>query len=101
MELEKPFPQNLHRFFEDVDEVAYFEANVNYTLIHLKNGKKHLISYTLKRFEEMLSHNHNFTRIHRSFIVNNGLIKKKGIDNVLLKSGLRLPVSRRRRVVNA
>ena len=97
MEPEKPYPRNLHHIFQDVSEVAYFEANTNYTFIHLKNGEKHLLSYTLKRFEEMLGDDLNFSRIHRSYLVNTRHIRHRSTCEVMLKDGLVLPVARRRR----
>jgi two-component system LytT family response regulator len=53
----------------EIANIIMFEAHINYTTIHLKNGKKIMISKTLKSFEELLL-NHHFYRIHRAFLIN-------------------------------
>ena len=52
-----------------IANIIMFEAHINYTTIHLKNGKKIMVSKTLKSFEELLL-NHHFYRIHRAFLIN-------------------------------
>ncbi len=61
-----------------ISEILYCQADDNYTQIHLENGHK-LVSKTLKYFEEMLAE-HDFIRVHKSYLVNvNSIIKyKKG-----------------------
>ncbi|AWV99030.1 LytR/AlgR family response regulator transcription factor [Arcticibacterium luteifluviistationis] len=89
--------KTLTKYVKHFDEITHFEADVNYTHIHLQNGEQHTVSCTLKRFEEMLE-NTSFLRIHRSYIVNPRHIKKSNRNEVLMSDGLRLPVARRRRV---
>ena len=89
-------PKNLTKYVKHFDEITHFEADVNYTHIHLQNGKQYTVSCTLKRFEEILQHT-EFLRIHRSYIVNRLHIKKSNRHEVLMSDGLRLPVARRRK----
>ena len=49
--------------------IILLEAKGNYTVIHLKNGKRMMIAKTLKSLEEKLD-NHHFYRIHRAFLIN-------------------------------
>jgi two-component system LytT family response regulator len=58
-----------------VNDILYCEASSNYTLIFTFDGKKHVVSRTLKEYEDMLSE-HNFFRIHNSYLINLNAIKK-------------------------
>ena len=86
--------------FVAVNEILYAEADGNYSRIFLQNKEKILISKTLKDLENLLS-NHPFVRIHQSFLVNLGHIKKyiKGEGGyVVLNNGVSLQVSRANRI---
>lgn len=76
-------------------DILYCQADDNYTQIYLKEGKKKLISKTLKYFEEALIH-FGFARIHKSYLVNVdeiiGYKKGKG-GSVVLSSGKEVLVS--------
>ena len=51
------------------EEILYCQADDNYTQIFLKDGKKKLISKTLKYFDELLSEL-GFLRSHKSHLIN-------------------------------
>jgi two-component system LytT family response regulator len=55
--------------FIEVDDIVSLQADSNYTIIHLKDMQKMVISKTLKEFEDLLDEAH-FARIHKSYIVN-------------------------------
>lgn len=82
----------------DTADIVYIEADSNYSVFHLQNNEKIIISKPLKEFEEMLDRQ-NFVRIHKSVIVNFRYVKgyshKNGLQ-VLLDDKTSLPVSRRR-----
>ncbi len=59
----------------NVNEIIRAEANDNYTNFYLTNGKKYLISKTLKYFDELLTE-FDFIRIHKSHLVNLQYITK-------------------------
>jgi two-component system LytT family response regulator len=61
--------------FIKVSDILYCAASSNYTEIYLTDGKKHLVSRTLKEYEEMLE-THDFFRIHHSYLINLNGIKK-------------------------
>ncbi|HEY0653739.1 MAG TPA: LytTR family DNA-binding domain-containing protein [Chryseosolibacter sp.] len=61
--------------FVSVDNILYCEASGNYTNIHMSDGRKFVVSRTLKEYEEMLD-GLDFFRIHNSFLINLHLIKK-------------------------
>jgi two-component system LytT family response regulator len=64
--------------FIKVGDIIKLESESNYTIIHMENNKKMLASKTLSVFEEMLE-NLNFSRVHRSFMIN--LTKVKNIQH--------------------
>jgi DNA-binding LytR/AlgR family response regulator len=78
--------------------ITHLEADVNYTVVYRECGSKEIVSYTLKRFEELLSDNTSFVRIHKGFIVNKAFIREIKPLNVVLHSGTVLPLARRRKI---
>ena len=81
------------------NEITYLEADINYTIFHLNNGKKIVSSFTLKKYETDIQLN-GFLRVHKSFLLNPQFIKhfsqhgKKG--TIQLTTGKVLEVSRRK-----
>ncbi len=80
------------------DEIIYCESDGNYTNIYLDNGKKLLISQTLKKVEEKLPED-TFYRIHNSFIINLNQVREylKNDGYVVLMNEKKIPVSRNRK----
>ncbi len=78
--------------------LIYLEASGNYTIFHWNEGSKNIFSYTLKHFENQLSSDLAFSRIHRKFLVNKKFIIYHDNNEVLLTNGIRLPVARRRSI---
>lgn len=78
----------------EISEILYCQADDNYTNIFV-NGKKKLVSKTLKYFEDILSEN-GFVRVHKSYLVNVNAIteyrKGKG-GSVVLSGGKEIMVS--------
>lgn len=52
-----------------LETILKCESDSNYTNIYLKNGRKVLVSRTLKEIEELLD-GHSFLRVHHSHLVN-------------------------------
>ena len=85
--------------FVKIEEIIYCEASSNYTQIFTNDGKKHLVSRTLKEYEDLLS-DHNFYRIHNSFLINLDSIKKyvRGEGGyVIMNNDVSLDVSKRKK----
>ncbi|MEJ5995969.1 LytTR family DNA-binding domain-containing protein [Pedobacter sp. Du54] len=83
--------------FIDLDEIISLQADSNYTIIHLKDMQKLVISKTLREFEDLLDE-HHFARIHKSYIVNLTYIKEYStIDGGVVKmiDGNQWSISRR------
>jgi two-component system LytT family response regulator len=82
-----------------VDEIVRCEAERNYSMFFLKDGKKIIVSSPMKDFEDILSEQ-GFFRLHKSHMVNlsfvNSYVKADG-GYVLLNDGTELPVSVRKK----
>jgi two-component system LytT family response regulator len=86
-------------FFVKVSSIVYCEASSNYTEIVTEDGRKHVVSRTLKEYDEMLSE-HNFYCIHNSYLVNLNAVKKyvRGEGgSVIMTTGQSLDVSKRKK----
>lgn len=78
-----------------LDEIIRFEAQGNYTKIHLANGTDLLSSKTLKKFNDQIT-SEEFFRIHKTHFVNVSFIKEvknEGNGYVILKDGTELPIA--------
>ena len=80
------------------NEVLLLKANINYTEIHLKCGKKIMMAKTLKVFYKEFE-KFGFFRVNRSVVINMKFVAKtdEQFQNLKLKNKLELKVSRRRR----
>ena len=85
--------------FMDLNDILYFEADGSYTTIHHKNGSD-LTVKKIKHFEDLLSNDKRFFRIHRSYLINVSLIKKyskkEGLS-VTYDERTLLPISREKK----
>jgi len=84
-----------------ISSIISCESDDNYTKLQLKNGKKMLITKSLKEMEEILEQ-HSFIRVHRYYIVNLNEIEKyiKGEGGYLLMSdGTSIDVARNKKEV--
>lgn len=61
--------------FLKISEIAFISAEGDYSMVNLINGKKGLVSKSMKEWEERLPKDF-FCRIHRSSIVNTEVIDK-------------------------
>lgn len=80
-------------------EIVRCEADRNYTMFFLENGKKIIVSHPLKDFEEILSEQ-GFYRLHKSHNVNLSFVEsyvKADGGYVVLSDGTELPVSVRKK----
>jgi len=85
--------------FVDAQDIVSCEANSNYTNIYLADGRKRVISKTLKEFEDMLSP-HQFFRPHNSFVINLNRVKEfiRGDGGYLvMENKMKIPVSKSRK----
>ena len=85
--------------FPYVKDIIRVESSNNYSTLYFTNGKKLMVSKTLKDFEDMLVQ-HNFFRVHNSHLINiSKIYKYNKLDGgvVVLENGDSIEVSRRRK----
>lgn len=85
--------------FVDAQDIICCEANSNYTNVYMGEGRKRVISKTLKEFEDMLSP-HQFFRPHHSFLVNLNQVREfiRGDGGFLvMENKMKIPVSKNRK----
>jgi DNA-binding LytR/AlgR family response regulator len=78
--------------------IVWVQGEESYAWVHMANKQCHLITLTLKWFEDQLS---EFIRVHKSALINPTHITEFDQSTsikaqVLLSSGIKLKVSRRR-----
>lgn len=83
--------------FVKLEDIFLLEADSMYTIFHLKNTKKTLISKPLKYFAGLLENKDMFYKPHRSYLVNlqylQKLVKKEG-TYIELENKFLVPVSK-------
>jgi len=81
----------------NLNELLYCETDKGYTTFYCEDGKKHMVSKTLKEFESQLLKS-SFTRPHQSFMVNLKFIDRYDKSGLIhLKNGKKIPVSIRKK----
>ena len=86
-------------YFVPVADILRIEADDNYSHIYTDGGQRHIVSKTIKFYEDLLTQD-NFFRVHKSHIVNMDYMTKfvKGEGgHVVMNDGKEIAVSRRRR----
>ncbi len=87
--------------FLPLAEITWIEADGAYARVHLQNGRSHLVRETLADLHPRLDPA-LFLRAHRSAIVNRSFVREvqtagRAEYYLVLESGQRVPLSRRRR----
>lgn len=77
-------------------QISHIESERNYSFIQLSNGKRELSSKNLAYFDDILIEK-GFYRCHRSYLVNRFHIEALTDGNFILKNGIEIPISRRKR----
>ncbi len=83
----------------NVKDIIRCESDNYYTMYYFTDGKKLLVSKTLKENEELLS-GYNFIRPHKSHLINTIYIKsfnKQDGGYIVMSDGSTIPVSRRKK----
>jgi len=85
--------------FVDPQDIVVCEANSNYTNVYLAEGRKRVISKTLKDFEDMLKP-FGFFRPHNSHLINLSRVREfiRGDGGYLvMENKMKIPVSKNKR----
>ena len=76
-------------------EITHLQGEGNYTYVYTSQGKRYLVSKTMKNVQEALRA--DFIRIHKSYIVNPEFVTARlETDLLLLSCGRKVPIARRR-----
>jgi DNA-binding LytR/AlgR family response regulator len=75
-----------------IDDIVYIKSDADYTEIHLEN-KKHLSTETLRFWEQSLPAL-QFSRIHKSYIVNTEKVLKVSGNQIHLEKQKVIPIGR-------
>jgi len=83
----------------NISEIEYCQSDNTYTTFYLSGGEKILVSKPMKEFTGILEE-YDFFRPHQSYLVNLHAISR--IDKsdggfVILKNGMEIPISSRRK----
>ena len=82
-----------------VEDIIRCEADSNYTFFYLIDGRKILISKTIKEYTELLK-NSGFVRVHQSHLINTSYIDrydKTSGRGLVMKDDSNIPVSKDRK----
>lgn len=85
--------------FIDISTITRCEADGKYTTCYLTDGHRIVSSRSIKEFEEQLT-DHNFFRVHHSYLINLKFIKKyyKGRGGyVIMNDEVSVPVAERKK----
>jgi two-component system, LytTR family, response regulator len=83
----------------ELDQIIRCEADRNYTSFFLTEGKKILVSRTLKEYETLLT-GHSFLRVQQSHLINLDYVERYDKGNggsVVMKDGSEVPLSAAKR----
>jgi two-component system LytT family response regulator len=86
-------------FFVNVEDIVRCEASGVYTVFHLNDGRKHMISKNIQKFEAVLLQ-YGFYRAHRSHMINITYAReyvKEGEGYLIMSDGAKVEVSRYRK----
>jgi len=85
--------------FITIREIVRCQAERNYSVFHMRNGEKVMVSKTLKEYDELLTPL-RFYRVHHSHLINLACVKKfirtEG-GSVLMDDGFEVGIARRRK----
>ncbi len=74
------------------NEVIYLKSLENYVQVHTVSGQVHTVVAALRNFEQQLPPS-VFSRIHRSFLINNRFVTAIERETVTLEGDIKMPIS--------
>lgn len=79
------------------ENILYCQSDAGYTTFFFTDGKKMLVSRSIKDYEELLPETF-FIRCHQSYLVNHHYIDRYHKDgHLILRNGIEIPVSTRKK----
>ncbi len=81
----------------DPAEIVMVEADISYSYLYLKNGRKIIVSTNIQKLEERFLPFSNMVRVHRSTMINTQFLKSVNGVYACLDNNLSCVISRRKR----
>lgn len=78
------------------EDVAYFEANINYTIIHYYVGKNKIVATNIGQIQERIGEGCGFIRPNRAYLINLQFVNNYQLGELLLQNDMKVNISRRR-----
>lgn len=103
-------PQNLpthyilvnqkQKTFIPVTNIIMLEGQSNYSIFHLKYGKKRIYAHTIRYFEDQLLEQ-QFIRVHNGFLINPSFVVEYNREDgkLMMENNLEASISRRKRKI--
>jgi DNA-binding LytR/AlgR family response regulator len=84
--------------FIPVENIIMLESQSNYSVFHLKYGKKRIYAHTIRYFEEQLL-DKQFIRVHNGFLINPYYVVEYNREDgkLMMENNLEASISRRKR----
>ncbi len=79
-------------------EIVMISAEISYSYIYLRDGRKIIVSTNIQKLQERLQSVGNMVRVHRSHIINLDYLKDFDKDIAAMQNELYCPISRRKRI---
>ena len=81
-----------------IQQVVLLKGETNYTTLFLDDGKKRVLSHSIKYYEAFLE-SHSFLRVHRTFMVNPKHVKTYNQEEreLMMTNGHSAFISRRKK----
>lgn len=82
----------------DIADIVRMESDGNYTKVYLNDGKRIMVSKTMKEFDELLTDT-GFVRVHHSHLINMSFLFcfEKAEGHIVMKDNSTVPVSNRKK----
>ena len=82
----------------DINDIIRFESDGGYTKVYLVDGKRIMVSRTMKEYDDLLL-NSDFLRVHNSHLINMNHLYcfEKAEGHIVMKDDSIVPVSNRKR----
>jgi two-component system LytT family response regulator len=81
-----------------VENIIMLESQSNYSVFHLKYGKKRIYAHTIRYFEDQLL-DKKFIRVHSGFLINPVFVVEYNREDgkLMIENNLEATISRRKR----
>lgn len=79
-------------------DIVMIQADISYSFLYLKNGKRIIVSTNIQKLEERFLPFRNMVRVHRSFMINTQFLKYVEGANAFLVNDMQCIISRRKRI---